>query len=114
MSEMRLFEAFEDDAGQWRWRLWAPDYRLLASSGEAYASQAEALSAAEAVRENASDAYISSTPGLGMPAARRLRALLSDAPPATPSRAFPAGRAVMRRVSLRPTGASTAARVHVH
>jgi uncharacterized protein YegP (UPF0339 family) len=74
---MQSFEAYEDDNGEWRWRLWAPDFELIASSGEAFSSQADAVGAAERVKSYAADATVSTAAGLGMKAARRLRALLA-------------------------------------
>lgn len=75
---MRRFEAYEDENGKWRWRLWSNGGKILASSGEAFPSQADALHAAERVRAAAHGAEMASEPGLGIRAALRLRALLSD------------------------------------
>jgi uncharacterized protein YegP (UPF0339 family) len=75
---MRRFEAYEDENSKWRWRLWSNGGKILASSGEAYPSQPEALQAAERVRAAAHGAEMSSAPGLGIRAALRLRALLND------------------------------------
>ncbi len=75
---MRRFEAYEDENGRWRWRLWSNGGKILASSGEAFPSQAGALQAAERVRAAANGAEMASAPGLGIRAALRLRALLSD------------------------------------
>ncbi len=74
---MQRFEAYEDIGGKWRWRLWAANGRIIASSGESFSSQAGALRAAEGVRANAPKATISIAPGLGIKAAMRFRALLA-------------------------------------
>ncbi len=34
------FHVYQDKAGQWRWRLWAANNRIVADSGEGYASRA--------------------------------------------------------------------------
>lgn len=39
-------DVYEDDQGEWRWRLIAPNGRILADSGEGYASRANARRAA--------------------------------------------------------------------
>jgi uncharacterized protein YegP (UPF0339 family) len=75
---MQRFEAYEDGDGKWRWRLWASNGKIIASSDEAFFSQASALRAAEGVRAAAGGAKISIAPGLGIKAAQRLRALLGD------------------------------------
>jgi uncharacterized protein YegP (UPF0339 family) len=74
---MRRFEAYEDENGNWRWRLWGGDEKIVATSGEAYRSQADALRAAETVGATAAGAEVSPDPGLGIKAALRLRALLA-------------------------------------
>lgn len=74
---MQRFEAYEDESGEWRWRLLAANSRIIASSGESFYSQAGALRAAEGVQVTAPKAAISITPGLGIKAALRLRALLA-------------------------------------
>jgi uncharacterized protein YegP (UPF0339 family) len=89
---MRRFEAYEDENGRWRWRLWNDEGKIVACSGEAYGSQFEALLAADAVRAAAGGAPLAGEPGLGIAAACRLRALLSDSVPvrAAPAEAAPA------------------------
>lgn len=42
------FKVYQDDAGQWRWRLQSVNGRILADSGEGYTRKA---SAARAVRK---------------------------------------------------------------
>jgi uncharacterized protein YegP (UPF0339 family) len=105
---MQRFEAYEDDNSEWRWRLWAADFELIASSGEAFGSQAEALRAAAAVKGCAAAASVQSEPGLGMKAARRLRALLSGEPSDADGAILPAPRASDAR--LRRTPAARIAR----
>jgi uncharacterized protein YegP (UPF0339 family) len=63
---MPHFDAYEDLAGRWRWRLRAPDERTVATSGESFDSHWHALRAAEDVRGAASAAGISSIPGDGV------------------------------------------------
>ena len=36
---------YKDTAGQWRWRLVAANYRIIATSGEAYHNKQDCLSA---------------------------------------------------------------------
>jgi uncharacterized protein YegP (UPF0339 family) len=112
---MRRFEAYEDENGRWRWRLWNDDRHIVATSGEAFGSQFEALLAGDAVRSAAAGATLAGKPGLGIAAAGRLKALLSDeVPDGAPEvrqgerprlRAVPGRRVVRRpggRARLRP------------
>lgn len=39
------FQFYEDRAGLWRWRLIAPNNRIIADSGEGYASRRNAVRA---------------------------------------------------------------------
>ena len=71
--------------GEWRWRLWSADRRIIASSAESFDSQKEARRAAIAVKHASADAYVEERPGIRIRAALRLRAL----PRATPSRCSP-------------------------
>jgi uncharacterized protein YegP (UPF0339 family) len=48
--ELRL-SIYQDKAGGWRWRLKASNGRIVADSGEAYVSHANALRAAKRLRE---------------------------------------------------------------
>ena len=73
---MQRFEAYEDRNDKWRWRLFAANGRIIASSGEAFSSKTSALRAAEGVRQTAPNSVIAIAPGLGDKAAMRLRALL--------------------------------------
>lgn len=63
---MNTFDAYEDLAGSWRWRLRTADQRTVATSGESYESHWHALRAAEVVRGVASGAGIASVPGEGV------------------------------------------------
>jgi uncharacterized protein YegP (UPF0339 family) len=99
---MGKFEAYEDENGRWRWRLWSDEGRIVASSGEAYASPAGALHAAEAVRGAAGGAVVTSALGLGIKAAGRLRELLADSPPLAES--------PPRRLAPAPTPAASGRR----
>ncbi|MGB9965853.1 DUF1508 domain-containing protein [Halobacterium hubeiense] len=50
------FDVYEDDAGEYRWRLRAANGNLVADSGEGYTRRGEAEDAVERVREYAPDA----------------------------------------------------------
>ena len=52
------FEVFEDDAGEYRWRLVADNGNIVADSGEGYSSQSAAEDAVERVREHAGAANV--------------------------------------------------------
>ncbi|QDX41147.1 DUF1508 domain-containing protein [Salarchaeum sp. JOR-1] len=52
------FEVYEDDAGQWRWRLVHRNGNILADSGEGYASKQKAIQGLESVKENAPGAPV--------------------------------------------------------
>jgi uncharacterized protein YegP (UPF0339 family) len=101
MDSGTTFEAYEDENGRWRWRLWNGRGRIVASSGEAYASQVGALRAAEAVRQVARDADVATEPGLGIAAAVRLRELIADPSPAPAP--FSAAEAAPASVPVRAT-----------
>ena len=47
------FECYEDDAGEWRWRLVHDNGNIIADSGEGYASRRNARRAMDGVREHA-------------------------------------------------------------
>lgn len=53
---MWKFEIYEDAAGKYRWRLKAGNGEIVASSGEAFASKANAERAAQNVSDNAGKA----------------------------------------------------------
>lgn len=52
------FEIYADTSGSYRWRLVASNGQTVASSGESFASQANARRAAESVKANAGKAEI--------------------------------------------------------
>jgi hypothetical protein len=52
------FEIYVDRSGEYRWRLAASNGQTIASSGESFASKANARRAAENVKENAGKADI--------------------------------------------------------
>jgi len=54
------FELYEDDAGEWRWRLVHQNGNVLADSGEGYASKQKARQGIEAVKRDAVDAPVES------------------------------------------------------
>ncbi len=47
---MSRFEVYQDSAGEWRWRLRAANHRIIAVSGEGFASAHNAHRAIRAVR----------------------------------------------------------------
>lgn len=52
------FVIYADTSGKYRWRLVAGNGQTVASSGEAFGSQANARRAAENVRDNAGSADV--------------------------------------------------------
>ena len=56
------FELYQDDAGEWRWRLVHANGNIIADSGEGYASKQKAEQGIDSVKENAPDAPVH-TPG---------------------------------------------------
>ena len=52
------YETFIDKAGQWRWHLRAANGRIVATSGEAFASEQHAERAARNVKANAGSAEL--------------------------------------------------------
>jgi uncharacterized protein YegP (UPF0339 family) len=55
---MWRFEIYQDAANQYRWRLKAPNGRIMADSGEGYVSRSNARRAAEDVRRQIGGANI--------------------------------------------------------
>jgi uncharacterized protein YegP (UPF0339 family) len=53
-----VFELFEDDAGEWRWRLVATNGNIIADSGEGYSSKQGVKRGIESVRNAAPVAAI--------------------------------------------------------
>lgn len=58
MPSGRRFELFEDQAGEWRWRLIAPNGNIIADSGEGYRSKQGARRGIDAVKRHAPKADI--------------------------------------------------------
>ena len=52
------FEIYADSGGSYRWRLRATNGQIVATSGESFASKANARSAAENVKARAGDAEL--------------------------------------------------------
>lgn len=52
------FEIYRDNAGEWRWRLVAPNGNLVAASGEGYVSKQGVKRGIRSVRRYASSAEI--------------------------------------------------------
>ncbi|MDH5019278.1 HVO_2922 family protein [Halobacterium rubrum] len=52
------FELYEDEAGQYRWRLEHDNGNIIADSGEGYASKQKAREGIESVKTNAADADV--------------------------------------------------------
>ena len=52
------FELYEDNAGQYRWRLRHENGNIIADSGEGYASKQKARQGIESVKENAPKASV--------------------------------------------------------
>lgn len=52
------FEVYEDDAGEWRWRLRTANGNVIADSAEGYSSQSAALNGLDTVRAVARGARI--------------------------------------------------------
>lgn len=58
MPNEPVFELYEDNASEWRWRLVAPNGNIIGDSGEGYASKQGAKRGIESVKRNAPDARI--------------------------------------------------------
>ncbi|CQH58545.1 UPF0339 family protein [Halobacterium hubeiense] len=52
------FEIYEDEVGQYRWRLVHDNGNIIADSGEGYASKQKARQGLDSVKENAPDADV--------------------------------------------------------
>ncbi|ADQ67028.1 DUF1508 domain-containing protein [Halogeometricum borinquense] len=52
------FELYEDEAGQFRWRLVHDNGNIIADSGEGYATKQNARNGIQSVQENAPEAPI--------------------------------------------------------
>ena len=49
-----FYNIYKDIAGQWRWRLYAANSKIIANSGEGYFNKADCLSAIGLVKTSAS------------------------------------------------------------
>lgn len=58
MPSEPTFEVYEDAAGEWRWRLVAPNGNIIADSGEGYVSKQGAKRGIQSVKTNAPDARV--------------------------------------------------------
>lgn len=58
MSSKATFEVYEDNAGQWRWRLKHDNGNIIADSGEGYATKQKANEGIQSVKANAADADV--------------------------------------------------------
>lgn len=54
----KQFVLYKDNAGEWRWTLYARNERKIADSAEGYKNKADAIHGARLVAEVASDAGI--------------------------------------------------------
>lgn len=52
------FEIYQDEAGDWRWRLVHQNGNIIADSGEGYASKQKVRQGLQSVKENAPDADV--------------------------------------------------------
>jgi uncharacterized protein YegP (UPF0339 family) len=48
-----FYNLYKDTAGQWRWRLYAANNKIIANSGEGYFNKADCLSAIALVKSSA-------------------------------------------------------------
>lgn len=53
-----MFEVFKDAAGEWRWRLTAPNGNVLADSGEGYRRRHVAVNAVQTLKKVAATAGV--------------------------------------------------------
>ena len=58
MGSKATFEVYRDRGDQWRWRLVHDNGRIIADSGEGYASRQKATEGLESVKRNAPDADV--------------------------------------------------------
>jgi uncharacterized protein YegP (UPF0339 family) len=58
MPSEPTFEVYEDSAGEWRWRLLAPNGNIIADSGEGYVSKQGAKRGIESVKTHAPAASV--------------------------------------------------------
>jgi uncharacterized protein YegP (UPF0339 family) len=55
---MYKFEVYQDKAGEYRWRLVAPNGKSIADSGEGYSSKQACLDGIESVKQHAAGAQV--------------------------------------------------------
>jgi len=58
MPSEPIFQVYEDNAGEWRWRLVAPNGNIIADSGEGYVSKQGAQRGIDSVKRNAPEATV--------------------------------------------------------
>jgi uncharacterized protein YegP (UPF0339 family) len=58
---MYKFEVYKDKAGEFRWRLVAPNGKSIADSGEGYSSKQACLDGIASVKQNAPGAQVVET-----------------------------------------------------
>lgn len=62
---MGLIDIYKDKAGEWRWRLVAPNNRIVADSGEGYTRREDCERALKRVVVILADAMVQYIPGFG-------------------------------------------------
>lgn len=63
MPSRPTFEVYEDNAGEWRWRLVATNGNIIADSGEGYVSKQGAKRGIRSVKTAAPDAQVTVVDG---------------------------------------------------
>lgn len=58
MSNSATFEVFQDNAGEWRWRLVAANGNIIADSGEGYQSKQGVKRGIDSVKRSAASAEV--------------------------------------------------------
>jgi len=58
MPSEPIFQVYQDNAGEWRWRLVAPNGNIIADSGEGYVSKQGAKRGIDSVKRNAPEADV--------------------------------------------------------
>lgn len=46
------YEVYKDTGGEWRWRLWAANNRIIATSGESYTNRTDCIDAIALVKSS--------------------------------------------------------------
>lgn len=57
-TEEKFFWLYKDDKGEWRWRLYAGNNKIIADSGEGYVDKAKAVYGAKLVASVATAAGV--------------------------------------------------------